>query len=128
MSDLRGVSPPHLDVLALPVGTLLRSLRGEGEESKHPFFRGAAAERRAALRRAAGAPSAARASTAHAPTLLACLPTTPLCEAVEMMVANNVHRIYTVDRATNEPVGVVTLTDVLRLMLLPEPLAGGATA
>jgi CBS domain-containing protein len=49
-------------------------------------------------------------------SLVLCRPGSSLSEVVAMLVASKVHRVYVVDEQ-ERPVGVVTITDVLRKLV-----------
>jgi CBS domain-containing protein len=45
-----------------------------------------------------------------------CLPTTPLKTVIKRLAEDRIHRIYVVDEATLKPQGVVSLTDIARIV------------
>ena len=51
--------------------------------------------------------------------LYRCYPDTPLCDVVEVMISNHIHRQYVMERDTSRAVGIVTITDLLNLLLQP---------
>ena len=136
-SDLRGVVAASLEALAEPVAPLLRRLHGSSADGvgTHPFYQrraAAAAEGEAARRRRRSRTPSPERSPADArkrrleaeaspeaqlaPPTLTATAETPFRDAVARLAAAGVHRIYLADEQ-GRPAGVVTLTDVLRVLL-----------
>lgn len=43
-----------------------------------------------------------------------------------MMINNHIHRQYVLERRTRKAVGIVTITDLLHLLLVPKPDVEGS--
>jgi hypothetical protein len=75
---------------------------------------------RAAPTRAASCTSAANDTQSHegqrAPELVCASPTSTLAEALALLAGRRLHRLHVTD-ARRRPVGIVTLTDVLRVVV-----------
>ena len=133
-SDLRGVVAASLVALAEPVLPLLRRLHASSADGvgTHPFYQRRSAGSESARRgRRSRTPSPERSPSdarkrrleaeaspeAHlAPTVLTATAETPFRDAVARLAAAGVHRIYLAD-TQGRAAGVVTLTDVLRVLL-----------
>eukprot|EP00963_Diacronema_lutheri_P007302 scaffold644_cov357-Pavlova_lutheri.AAC.1 len=113
-SDVRLLKPEFFGVLALPVIEFLTLLHPASDKNgdvcsssagaTHPFF---SLEQRKWVQ-----------SSPHIP-LVTCRPTDALEDVVSKLVCHRMHRVYVVDDQS-APVGCITLTDVLRLLVQKE--------
>ena len=110
MSDLRGILPAHFEQLAEPVGEFLAgggwrdSPRGWGGAPATPAG-GVAAE--FGIRSPEALP--------HPPALLACTLRSSFGEVLQQLAERRIHRLFVTDEA-GQPAGVVSATDILRLV------------
>mmetsp|Transcript_12886 Transcript_12886/g.22736 ORF Transcript_12886/g.22736 Transcript_12886/m.22736 type:complete len:376 (+) Transcript_12886:56-1183(+) len=125
-SDLRGIQPEHLSVLALPVAELLALRHGttylgysqrDSKEAEHDFF---ASRRRppADTGELSSSPHVAASAADSEVRLITATRTTTLKEITMMMAENHVHRVYITDEAMR-PEAVITPTDILRQCVTP---------
>ncbi|KAI3425172.1 hypothetical protein D9Q98_008942 [Chlorella vulgaris] len=106
LSDLRGLTADRFGALALPVGTFLLLQKGRGvrwedcltDQLPQAVKEGRWGEALASL------------------PLITCQPDSPFKEAINQLVDHHKHRVYVVD-GQGMAIGVVTPTDVLRLVL-----------
>ena len=108
-SDLRGIEPEHFGVLGLPVAEFLALLHAtsyagfshvESQNRTNPFF---AKMNEGGFRRAG-------------PFLIVARPDDSLRRVLQEITEHGVHRVYVCQADSMEPVGVITLTDILRLV------------
>ncbi|KAL6770139.1 hypothetical protein ACKKBG_A33755 [Auxenochlorella protothecoides x Auxenochlorella symbiontica] len=111
VSDLRSILAEHFGSLALPVGEFLAREHGteyrgyaaqaEGDGPRHAFL--------------AGRPARPGADVGQ--ELVTCSASSTLESVVAKLVKNGLHRLYVCDNDLR-PVGVITLTDILRRVCL----------
>lgn len=113
-ADMRALAMDNIGALALPVAEMLAMERGFeywGIDHKAPEAAPAAsasAFARAASRRRATLGGDVGQDIAHATA------DDTIASVLATLVARRLHRVYIVDGATKKPVGLVTLTDILR--------------
>lgn len=100
-SDLRGLTEATLPLLALPCGQFIRRMRELRGEPEVPSS-------------GAGAPRG----------VVQCTPSARFGEVVRLLCESRVHRVFVVedggDAQGARPLGVVSLTDVIRVVVSPE--------
>lgn len=143
-SDLRGIDVNHLEWLTIPVGEYLSIVHGldyAGYQTPHhtraykdnadPYLlqprrkepqdspEGRAEEAAKRRDRSAALPACMRRAAHDAISLP---PSSPFKDALNLLAKRHVHRIYVKHPVTNRPVGVVSLTDVLRMAVGDEKM------
>ncbi|KAK9865169.1 hypothetical protein WJX84_010351 [Apatococcus fuscideae] len=111
VSDLRGILPEHFSVLGQPVMTFLE-IRRAGKCWATPTPRNPRIQHTTNGCNGWGIKSAEGTQPVR---VAACSPDATLLEVIEILVTTRYHRIY-VTSEDRRPCGIITLTDILRLI------------
>ncbi|KAF8058362.1 cysG [Scenedesmus sp. PABB004] len=118
VSEMRSIMAEHFGALSLPVGEFLALEHGtefQGYSHIHEQEVVASKGHKFITDRIARArPRTPGEEVGQALVLVT--PQTPLLEVIDKIVSNRIHRVYIIDDA-ERPVGVVTCTDVVRLVV-----------